>query len=87
MTQPLAPAPRPAFSIPSILAAIAAIVSFRSGAVFGLVLAILAILLGIFGLLLSLSPRVRGGIVSVIGIAGGLLGIIAAAIKLLSGNW
>ena len=87
MTQPLPPAPRPAFSIPSIVSAIAAFLSFKFGAVLGLLLAIVAIVLGVIGLLLSLAPRVRGGIVSVIGIIGGLLGIIAAAIKLLGGNF
>jgi len=87
MTEQLPPAPRPAFSIPSILSAIAAFLSFKAGAIFGLVLAILAIVLGAFGVLLSLMPNKRGGIVSVIGILAGAIGIVAAVIKLLSGNW
>ncbi|HYO11289.1 MAG TPA: hypothetical protein VER17_20155 [Tepidisphaeraceae bacterium] len=88
MTDPLArsPAPRPSFSIPSILAIVAAVISFRVGALTGLLLAIAAIVLGIIGLLLSLSPRVRGGIVSIVGVVAGLIGIIAAAFKLLGGN-
>ena len=70
-----------AFSIPSILAVVAAIGSFKVGAFFGFVLAGSAMLLGIIGLLLSLSPTTRGGIFSVIGVLGGAIGIIAAVIK------
>ena len=71
-----------AFSIPSILAVIAAFFSFRAGAGFGFILACTAIGFGIFGFLLSLLPSVRGGIVSIIGILAGLIGIIAAVIKI-----
>jgi hypothetical protein len=78
---------RPAFSIPSILAIIAAVVSFKAGAVFGVILAIAAIVLGLIGFLLALSPSVRGGIVSLISIVCGVVGIIAAIVKLLSGNF
>jgi hypothetical protein len=74
--------PRPAFSIPSILAVICAIISFKAGAVLGMVMAILAIVLGLIGLALALSPRTRGGIVSFISIVAGLIGIIAAVFKL-----
>ena len=84
---PNLPAPRPAFSVPSILAAITAFVSFKAGAIFGLLLAIVAIVLGLLGLFLALSPRVRGGMISVISVVAGLIGIIAAAFKLLGGNW
>jgi len=70
-----------AFSIPSILAVIAAIASFFQGATFGLLLAIAAIILGIIGILLSLSVRKRGGIVSIVSVLAGVLGIIAAIIK------
>ena len=86
MTQPLAPRPRPAFSIPSILAAIAAIVSLRSGAAFGLIAAVFAIILGIIGFALALLPQTRGGIVSILSILFGLIGIVAAAFKLLGGH-
>ena len=72
---------RAAFSIPSILALVAAIASFYVGAFFGLILAGLAIVMGAIGVVLALSPKTRGGIFSVIGIAGGLIGIIAAVIK------
>lgn len=70
-----------AFSIPSILAVVAAFFSFRMGAFGGFVLAGIAIVLGILGLVLSLSPKVRGGIMSFIGIAAGAIGIIAAVVK------
>ena len=86
MTQPLAPRPRPAFSIPSIVAAIAAIVSLRSGAAFGLIAAVFAIILGIIGFALALLPQTRGGIVSILSILFGLIGIVAAVFKLLGGH-
>jgi uncharacterized membrane protein HdeD (DUF308 family) len=72
---------KPAFSIPAILAIIAAIASFFQGATFGLLLAVAAILLGSLGILLSLSVRKRGGIVSIFSVLAGLIGIIAAIIK------
>ncbi len=70
-----------AFSIPSIIAVLAAIFSFKVGAIAGLLLAAVAILSGIIGVLLSLSPKTRGGIFSLIGVFGGVIGIIAAIIK------
>ena len=73
---------RPAFSIPSILAAICAAASFGVGAGLGFVLAILAIILGGVGVMLALAPQTRGGIVSIISILAGALGIIAAVVKL-----
>ena len=70
-----------AFSIPSILAVVAAIFSFKVGAFFGFVLAGIAILMGIIGVLLALSPSKRGGVFSVIGVLGGAVGIVAAVVK------
>ncbi len=72
----------PAMSIPSILAVVAAIGSFMTGAFLGTLLAIAAIVLGLVGALLALSPRVRGGMISIIAIGAGLLGIVAAIFKL-----
>ena len=69
------------FSIPSILAIVAAIASFSVGATWGILLAIVAIIFGIIGVLLSLSEKKRGGIVSFASVAAGLIGIIAAIIK------
>jgi len=47
-----------------------------------MLLAIIAIAAGVIGLLLALSPRVRGGMMSIVSILFGLVGIIAAVIKL-----
>ena len=69
------------FSIPSILSLIAAVLSFTSGALWGLLLAGLAVVLGVLGVVLSLSPKVRGGLISVVGVLGGAVGVIAAVIK------
>lgn len=69
------------FSLPSIIAIIAAIASFAVGAAGGFILAVLALGFGILGLILAFSSRTRGGIVSFLAIAGGLLGVIAAVLK------
>jgi hypothetical protein len=69
------------FSIPSIIALVAAILSFVTGPGLGFILAIGAIIFGLIGVMLSLSPRVRGGFTSTIGIVAGVLGIIVALIK------
>ena len=72
----------PAFSLPSILAVVAAIVSFKAGAFLGTLLAIAAIVLGLLGAVLAISPRVRGGMISLLSIVAGVIGIIAAVFKL-----
>jgi hypothetical protein len=77
---------KPSFTIPSILAVVAAFVSFKAGAVFGVICAVIAILLGLSGFALALLPGKRGGIISVVSIVAGLIGIIAAVVKLLQGN-
>ena len=69
------------FSIPSIIAIVAAIASFPVGAFFGFLLAIIAVIFGAIGLILSLSPRVRGGVVSTLAIFAGMLGLLAALVK------
>ncbi|HEX7863072.1 MAG TPA: hypothetical protein VF773_22275 [Verrucomicrobiae bacterium] len=48
---------------------------------FGLVLALVAVLFGAIGFFLSLAPTVRGGIVSVLAVLAGMLGILAAVVK------
>jgi len=75
------PATRASFSIPSIIAVLAAIGSFMNGATLGLLLAVIAIFFGIIGVVLSLSPAKRGGVISTFGIGAGVIGIIAAVIK------
>ncbi len=72
----------PEYSLPSILAIVAAIASFFFGAGLGLLLAVAAIVLGVIGMLLAASPSIRGGIISILSVGAGLLGIIAAVLKL-----
>jgi hypothetical protein len=74
-------ATRTRFSIPALIAIVAALASFAVGAFWGFVLAIVAVAFGIVGLLLAFSSRVRGGFLSAIAIIGGLLGVIAAVVK------
>ena len=69
------------FSIPSIIALVAALLSFMTGAVAGLILAIIAIIFGVIGVLLSFSSRTRGGLVSTLSLLAGFIGIVAALIK------
>jgi hypothetical protein len=69
-------------STPAILAIIAAVISlFFAGAIWGFLLAIGAILLGIVGFLMAASPRVSGGIMSIIAIGMGVIGIVASVFK------
>ncbi len=75
------PSNRASFSVPSIIALLAAIGSFMTGATLGMILAVVAILFGILGVMLSLAPAKRGGVISVFGIGAGVIGILAAVIK------
>lgn len=75
------------FSIPSILALICALTSFAAGALPALVLASVALIFGFLGVMLSLSPRVRGGLVSALAMMLGLGGIVAAVFRFLQGRW
>lgn len=77
----ITPTTRSSFSIASIISVVAAIWSFFQGAIGGLVLAIIAIVFGLIGVLLSLSPAKRGGVISTFSIGAGVIGIIAAVIK------
>jgi hypothetical protein len=72
---------RASFSIPSIIALLAAVGSFMNGAILGMILAGVAIVFGILGVILSLAPSKRGGVISTFGIGAGVIGIIAAVIK------
>jgi hypothetical protein len=77
------PEQAPSYSVPSILAVIAAIGSFFVGAGWGFVLALCAMVLGLIGLVIAISPRVRGGFISLVSIIAGLIGILAAIVKLI----
>lgn len=70
------------FSIPSILAIVAAVASFPAGVVLGTVLALVAIGLGLLGAGLALKSDVRGGVISVLAVLAGIAGVIAAIVKL-----
>jgi hypothetical protein len=76
-----AQARRVSFSIPSILSFVAAILSFGTGALWGFVLAVAAIVLGVLGVLLALAPGIRGGFVSIMSIVLGVIGVAMALIK------
>jgi hypothetical protein len=73
--------PKAAFSIPSIISIIAVILSFKWGAILGMIMAGVAIVFGLLGILLSMSSAKRGGVLSVLGVMGGAIGVVAAIIK------
>ena len=73
---------RPAFSAPAIVAIACAVGSFFVGAGLGMLLAVLAIVAGLIGVVMALSPSVRGGIISVVSILAGIVGILAAVVRL-----
>lgn len=77
----ITPSTRSSFSIPSLISIVAAIWSFFQGAIGGLFLAVIAIVFGLIGVFLSLSPAKRGGMVSTFSVGAGVIGIIAAVIK------
>jgi hypothetical protein len=69
-------------SIASILAIILAIASFfvHSG-IIGLVMAIIAIVLGLIGFTMSILPGTRGGVTSMLAVVLGLIGAICGVIR------
>jgi hypothetical protein len=69
------------FSIPSIIALIAALMSFFVGALGGVVLALIGFAFGMIGFLLSLSPSRRGGIVSILSMGIAMIAMVAAGVK------
>ncbi len=72
---------KPHFSIPSIIAIAAAIASFFVSAGGGFILAIVAIIFGVIGILVSLAPSVRGGFISILSLIVGAIGIVVAIVK------
>lgn len=74
------------FSLVSILSVLSAIGAFWvSSGILALLLALFAILCGVLGLVLAISPAHRGGVLSLVAIFAGVIGIIAAIVKL-AGN-
>jgi len=65
---------KPKVATAAIIAIVAAICSFFSGAFWGLILAVVAVVAGGIGMLIAVSPRRRGGLLSLAAI---LLGVIA----------
>jgi len=74
---------RAGFSVPAIISLIAAILSFATGAFWGFILAIVAIIFGVIGVIMALAPNVRGGVISMVSLLAGGIGLIAAVIKAL----
>ena len=72
---------KPHFSIPSIIAIGCAIASFFVRPGTGVALAIIAIIFGVIGFFLALSPSVRGGIMSAFSLILASCGIVVAIIK------
>lgn len=72
---------KPHFSIPSLLALAAAIASFFVGPGQQFILALVAIILGVIGLLLSFSPSIRGGVISTLSLIGAGVAIVVAIIR------
>lgn len=71
------------FSIPSLISLISAILIFVVDHGFGVfLLAGVSIFFGAIGVLISLSPRVRGGLASMLGIFAGLIGLVISVVKL-----
>ncbi|MGF1634976.1 MAG: hypothetical protein ACFCVE_14070 [Phycisphaerae bacterium] len=81
-TYPVPDPIRPAFSLPSILAIVCAVLAFFSTG-FGLLFAVLAIVFGLLGALLAISPLYRGGLISIFSIGAGVIGAIVAVIRLI----
>ncbi len=79
------PTVSPAMSGAAIVALVCALGSFFVGAGWGLLLAVIAIVAGLLGMVLSLSPRVRGGVTSFFAIIAGLIGILTAIVKIIVG--
>ena len=72
---------KPHFSLPSLLAIGCAIASLFVGALGGFILALIAIFFGVIGFLISFSPSVRGGVVSIFSMLVGAVAIVIAVIK------
>ncbi len=73
------------FSLPSLLAIASAIGSFFVGPFMQIVLAVAAIILGLLGVMISISPAKRGGVMSVISVVVGVLAIVIAIVRAVFG--
>jgi hypothetical protein len=67
----------------SIIAAVASFpISLTGHAIAGLIIAIISLPLGLFGLVRAASPRVSGGIISILAIILGGIGVAVAVLVL-----
>ncbi len=71
------------FSVASIIAILAAIFSFYTAAVFGVILAAIAFIFGVVGIFFALAPNVRGGGLSILAVILSFVGVIVAVIKMI----
>ena len=76
-------ADHPEYSVPSMLAVAAAVGSFMVGAGLGIFLAIAAVVLGAVGIVLSVLPGRRGGLLSAISVLLGVVGVAVAIIRII----
>jgi hypothetical protein len=68
----------------SLIAAILSwIITFTGHPIWGMVLGLISIPAGIMGFLMAASPRVSGGVLSIIGIVLGILGLGIAVLGLI----
>ena len=75
----------PTFSIPSILAILCAIGSFFvSGAGTMILLAILAALFGVIGVVIAILPGKRGGLISTLSIVISAIALIVAVVRIIN---
>ena len=76
------------YSVPSIIAIISAAASWFVSAGWSIFLAVLALLFGAIGVVMSIHPAKRGGVLSIVAIILGalamLVSIIAVIFKILS---
>jgi len=74
---------KPHFSIPSLIAIGSAIACFfvKPGA--AIALAIVAIIFGVIGFLLSLAPSIRGGLTSIFSFILASIGIVVAIVRII----
>jgi hypothetical protein len=69
---------KPQVATAAIIAIVSAIASFASGAFWGVILAIVAVIAGALGMLIAVSPKRRGGILSIVAIVLGAIALVRA---------
>ena len=77
-TAPTVRRERPSFSIPSIIAIIAAIAIFFTGGIVAVLLTVVAVVCGVIGMVMALLPSVRGGIVSILSVVIAFIAVVVS---------